>query len=91
MARKPSAYRRRPRRVPSRPVEKGDVNEAVAQELAAAHSLDDLRVLVDEAEDAHDLADQEARAQPGPDALRRYQQTTRALGEARRALEIKES
>ncbi|MSQ28632.1 MAG: hypothetical protein EXR51_10945 [Dehalococcoidia bacterium] len=91
MARKPSAYRRRPRRVTSRPIDKGDINEAAAQELAAGRTLDELRTLADEAEDAHDLADQEARDQPGPDALRRYQQATRALGEVRRALEIKEN
>ncbi len=91
MAKRPSAYRRRPRRAPARPVNKGDVNEGAAQELAASRSLDELRRVTQEAEEAYAMADLEARNQPGPEALRRYQQARRMLGEARRALEIMEN
>ncbi|MBI4492260.1 MAG: hypothetical protein HY690_05650 [Chloroflexi bacterium] len=87
-------YRRPPRRRPGedRPDHRASDQalNAAARHLLSLHSLPELRALVTQSREAFEWADQQARQQPSPEALRRYRSAERSLAEAERALALAE-
>lgn len=83
-------YRRRPQR--SSPSGQGvaadGAQDAAARDLAAIHSVGELRSMIAAAQEVYDQADREAQEQPGSAALRRYRLASTALRDAQRALDI---
>ena len=90
--RKKQQYYARRRRPPANPGSQQQViDQAVdraARDLLLNYGLTELRVLVERSRAACQLADQEAQAQPSPDALRRYHIAERKLVEVERALSL---
>jgi len=87
--RRQQQYRRRP--APTARVDDGLADSAMnaaAGRLAAAHTLEELRILVTRSREANDWADQQAQHDPGPEALRRFRAAAQSLAEAERALAL---
>ena len=79
--------RRRQPTTDNRQQDESNLN-AAARQLLSAHSSDELKMMLEQAEAEYAFADREAQEQPGPMALRRYRAASTALEEAQRAFDL---